>query len=294
MEQDGYRVRFEWGPSGLRRLAPVSDVVVIVDVLSFTTAVDVALGRGGAVLPYRWHDGGEQTYAAERDAVVAGQGAGAAWTLAPATLVDLPAGVRLVLPSPNGSALSFGAAEAGASTVLAGCLRNASAVGAAAGRLAGPDGIVSVIAAGERWNGATGPLRPALEDLLGAGAILAGLEARADRPPRASSPEARSSGVRSPEATSSEARSSGVRSSEVTSSGVRSPRLMSPEARIAIAAFEGARSEGVPALLHACGSGVEKAERGQSADVDLAADFDVSAVVPLLADAVFVDERAVG
>lgn len=274
MEQDGYRVRFEWGPSGLRRLAPVSDVVVIVDVLSFTTAVDVALGRGGEVLPYRWHDGGEQTYAAERDAVVAGQGAGAAWTLAPATLVDLPAGVRLVLPSPNGSALSFGAAEAGASTVLAGCLRNASAVGAAAGRLAGPDGIVSVIAAGERWNGATGPLRPALEDLIGAGAVLAGLGVRADRPPQAWPSEARSS--------------------EVRSSEVRSPGVMSPEARIAIAAFEGARSEGVPALLHACGSGVEKATRGESADVDLAADLDVSAVVPLLDGAVFVDERAVG
>lgn len=129
MDQDGHRVRFEWGPSGLRRLAPRSDVVVIVDVLSFTTAADVALGRGAAVLPYRWDDGGETAYAAEHDAVVAGQGSGAAWTLAPATLVDLPAGTRLVLPSPNGSALSFGAAEAGASTVLAGCLRNASGWG---------------------------------------------------------------------------------------------------------------------------------------------------------------------
>ena len=83
MDQDGHRVRFEWGPSGLRRLAPVSDVVVIVDVLSFTTAVDVALGRGATVLPYRWHDGGETAYAAEHDAVVAGQGSGAAWTPAP-------------------------------------------------------------------------------------------------------------------------------------------------------------------------------------------------------------------
>lgn len=32
-----------------------------------------------------------------------------------------------MLPSPNGSALAFGAAEAGASAVFADCLRNASA-----------------------------------------------------------------------------------------------------------------------------------------------------------------------
>lgn len=248
-EQRDFRVRFEWGPNGLRRLAPASDVVVIVDVLSFTTAVDVALGRGATVLPYRWHDGGEAAYATEHDAVVAGRGPAAAWTLAPATLVDLPAGTRLVLPSPNGSALSFGAAEAGASTVLAGCVRNASAVGAAAERLAGPDGVVSVIATGEQWNGVTGPLRPALEDLLGAGAVLAGLGGGAD---------------------------------------------LSPEARIAVAGFDAARAEGLADLLHACGSGVEKATKGQSADLDLAADHDVSAVVPLLAGVAFVDDRAPG
>lgn len=176
-DQDGWRWRFDWGPNGLRRLAPLVDVVVVVDVLRFTTAVDVAVARGAVVLPYRWNDGGAAAYAAEHDALLASKAVGptaaSPWSLSPVSLSAIPPGTRLVLPSPNGSALCFGATEAGATAVLAGCLRNASAVARVADELAGPDGAVAVIAAGERWNGATGPLRPALEDLLGAGAILA-------------------------------------------------------------------------------------------------------------------------
>jgi 2-phosphosulfolactate phosphatase len=83
-----------------------------------------------------------------------------------------------VLPSPNGSTCAILASEAGA-RVVAGCLRNAASVGAWADEANGP---VTVIACGEKWP--DGSLRPSLEDLLGAGAILA---AMAGNP----SPEAR-------------------------------------------------------------------------------------------------------
>lgn len=77
---------------------------------------------------------------------------------------------RLVLPSPNGSAI----ASATAGTVVAACLRNATAVARWLGfRLADSGTAVTVIAAGERWP--DGSLRPALEDLLGAGALLSAL-----------------------------------------------------------------------------------------------------------------------
>jgi 2-phosphosulfolactate phosphatase len=173
VRQRGFELRFEWGPDGLRTLAPDASAVVIVDVLRFTTAVSVAVGRGARVLPYRWADNGAEDFAAQHNAVLAGDRQEGDWSLSPTDLAKLTTGSRLVLPSPNGSALAFGARQhAPDAAVLAGCLRNASAVAAAAWAVGPP---VVVIAAGERWHDRTGPLRPAVEDLLGAGAVLRAL-----------------------------------------------------------------------------------------------------------------------
>ncbi|MGH9299801.1 MAG: 2-phosphosulfolactate phosphatase, partial [Acidimicrobiales bacterium] len=90
------------------------------------------------------------------------------WSLSPAALAIAPFTPRLVLPSPNGSAI----AAVARGVVVAACLRNASA--AARWILDSGFGTVEdpavVIAAGERWPDAS--LRPALEDQLGAGALL--------------------------------------------------------------------------------------------------------------------------
>jgi len=63
---------------------------------------------------------------------------------------------------------------------VAGCLRNAAAIASFVQTLGGP---VAVIACGERWP--DGSLRPAWEDLVGAGAVIAHL-------PEPRSPEAES------------------------------------------------------------------------------------------------------
>ena len=163
--------RCEWGTEGLAALAP-ADVTIIVDVLTFTTCVDVALGAGATILPYRWADPTAADYAAGNKAELAGKRRLARYSLAPESYVEAPAGLRCVLPSPNGASITL-EASARSAVLLAACLRNAEAVASAAERLGD---TVNVIACGERWQ--SGALRPALEDALGAGAVLAHLAGR--------------------------------------------------------------------------------------------------------------------
>lgn len=165
--QDAFDVRFEWGERGVVTHARTSDALVIVDVLSFGTAVDVAVARGAEVLPYRWGDESAASFAKERGAILAKRRGEGGYSLSPPSLAAVPKGTRLVLPSPNGSTLATLASEA---PTFAACFRNASAVARAAARL-GPR--VAVIASGERWH--DGSLRPAVEDLLAAGAVIAKL-----------------------------------------------------------------------------------------------------------------------
>ena len=168
--QDGFSVRFEWGPAGAEALAARVDVLVIVDVLSFTTAVDVAVARGARVYPYRYRDDSAAAFASSIGAVLAvgrhDVSTARPYSLSPASLAAIPPDTKLVLPSPNGSTISVLAADLG-TPILAGCLRNAATVAAAAharGR------VIGIIASGERWS--DGGLRPAFEDLVGAGAIV--------------------------------------------------------------------------------------------------------------------------
>jgi 2-phosphosulfolactate phosphatase len=161
-EQPSFDPRLAWASEGGTLLAGACPVLVVVDILRFTTAVEVAVAHGALVVPERWT--GRERHGPS--------------SLSPASLLGVAAGTRVALASPNGATVSLDLADAGA-VVLAGCLRNAPAVAAAARDLGGP---VGVVAAGERR--VDGSLRPAVEDLIGAGAILHALGGRP-------SPEAR-------------------------------------------------------------------------------------------------------
>jgi 2-phosphosulfolactate phosphatase len=160
-------VRFEWGPVGAA--AVPADVVVVVDVLRFSTTVERYVTAGVEVHPYRWRDDTAAAHALKIGAVLA-DGRRGRPSLSPVSVDQVGDAERVVLTSINGAMCTLAAADTGA-TVVAGCLRNASAVAAWA---AAQRGSVTVLACGERWED-DDSLRPAIEDLLGAGAILSGL-----------------------------------------------------------------------------------------------------------------------
>jgi 2-phosphosulfolactate phosphatase len=162
-------VRLEWGPQGLRMLSEMSDCVVIVDVLSFSTSVVVAVGRGAAVWPHSGHERAEELARAIGATLVRGRNMREGRTLSPASLLEVHDGERLIMPSDNGSVISHAALMSGL-TVVAGSIRNATAV---ARWLTCRFDTVGLVPAGEQW--ADGSMRVCYEDLVGAGAIAARL-----------------------------------------------------------------------------------------------------------------------
>ena len=240
--QSGSAVRFEWGLTGAVAVADGAAVAVVIDVLSFTTTVCVAVDAGIEVFPYRFRDATAASFAASRGAVLAvgRREAGATGvSLSPLSIQQAPPdgplhrSGRLVLPSPNGSAIAR--QLGGTIPVVAACLRNAAAVAAWITRTA-PRGPVAIIAAGERWPGDL--LRPAVEDMWGAGAVISGLVA----------------------------------------AGVTD---LSPEAGATVAAFT-AVAGSLRAALADCASGRELEADGFGAEIPVAADLNVSTAVPLL------------
>ena len=175
--QQDRAVRHEWGLAGAMAITAGADVAVLVDVLSFTTTVSVAVDRGIAVLPYPWADDTAEAFARSHDALLA-VGRSAALhgqvSLSPSTVRGAePVPTRVVMPSPNGSTIAARLQPAPA-VLIAACLRNAEAVaGWIAAHLAPASARIAVVSAGERWP--DGSLRPAVEDLWGAGAVLAAL-----------------------------------------------------------------------------------------------------------------------
>lgn len=168
-QQSGFTVCFEWGAVGLERLLASCHQVVIVDALSFTTCVSVAVDVGAIVFPFPWKDHRAAEFACREKAILAGsRKGGSSLSLSPVSLKALRPSDRLVLPSPNGSQLCT---QTGSKPTIAACLRNACAVGGYVNALGGR---TLVVAAGERWP-IDGSLRLAWEDFIVAGAVISSL-----------------------------------------------------------------------------------------------------------------------
>ena len=236
--QAAYAVRFDWGPTGAGAIAEGADVAVVVDVLSFTTTLTVAVERGIEVWPFPWKDERAPAYAEERDAALA-VGRRAAREAA---------GGR-DQPQPRRHGPPHGCLETGAPVAqrVEDLCRSRRRRGRGGRRLPpqphggrpqpqrdrhGRGGR-----RGERWP--DGSLRPCAEDLWGAGATIAAL----------------------------------------VDLGATD---LSPEARVAEAAFRAVAGD-VPAQLRDCAGGRELTAAGFGPDVAVAAELDVTDVVPVLA-----------
>jgi 2-phosphosulfolactate phosphatase len=195
--QQPWRCRLEWGRRGAAAATARDDVIVVVDSLSFSTAVATALHCG--VIVYPCLPGDKERLAREVGAELAVRRQDVPekgrFSLSPATFLSSEPGARVVLDSPNGAACCV-AARTGPCVVV-GSLVNARAVAhVVSARLAGGNQAVTVLACGERWlTPVEGEdLRFAIEDWLGAGAILSHLDH--DKSPEAQACEATFRGLR--------------------------------------------------------------------------------------------------
>ncbi len=175
--EDSYRCRLDWGWDGVRRAAARGDVVVVVDTLSFSTTAVTAVQHGGIIYPCASQEQAArvaQQVGAELAVMRKEVPAKGRFSLSPITYLALEAGSRVAISSPNGATCCGYGAQA--PVLLVGTLLNAQAVATTLSSLLEqkPALNATIIACGERWRipSEDGSLRFAVEDYLGAGAIL--------------------------------------------------------------------------------------------------------------------------
>lgn len=238
-------IHVEWGSSGAALAADRGDVVVIVDVLSFSTSIVEITARGGSAIVLAPEQiaarGGRDAVADELGAVVVSRTRTTdELSLSPASLQSMPSGTRIVVTSLNGARCV--AAAAAAPVTLVAALTNRAAAARRIDELL-TEGVASrctVVPCAETWTAAhpaapapTRTLRPSIEDQLGAGAVVASLPGR----------------------------------------------RRSVEAQVSVDVFRGRRGR-LSAALHRTVSGRELIANGFALDVELAARLDVHDVVP--------------
>lgn len=173
--QDRHRCRLEWGHRGAKAAADRGDILVVVDVLSFSTTVATAAHHGVVIYPSLTRD---KFHLAER------VGAEVAFrrhevpklgrfSLSPRTFVGADRGTKVVLESLNGATCCILGKPC--PHIVIGCLNNARAIAENVnGLLEFTERGVTILACGERWQTRFDDeqLRMAVEDYLGAGAII--------------------------------------------------------------------------------------------------------------------------
>lgn len=181
-DQAPFEIKVEWGQRGARAASDRGDIVIIVDVLSFSSTVVTAVDYGAEIYPYPTPINESAKEFAETI------GANIVWgraesikyrghSLTPMSFTYADKGQKFVMCSLNGAACTLIASKVPA--LLIGCSLNASATANKANLLRTELGInITVVPCGEKWSDALeneNMLRPSIEDYLGAGIILSKL-----------------------------------------------------------------------------------------------------------------------
>ncbi|MEK7432790.1 MAG: 2-phosphosulfolactate phosphatase [Cyanobacteriota bacterium] len=165
--QKEYNIKCEWGFNGLNSLLSYSDIIIIIDILSFSTCIDIVMSKNSTAYPYKYNDESSISFAKFINAELAKKRSKNEISLSPYSLLNLKENSKIVLPSPNGSELSLSTKN---KTTFCACFRNYKAVAKKALEL---DENITIICAGERWGNSE--LRVSIEDLIGAGAVISEL-----------------------------------------------------------------------------------------------------------------------
>jgi 2-phosphosulfolactate phosphatase len=165
-----------WGTDGVQAASQRGDLIVIVDVLRFSSTVTTAIANGFTIIPAANRDAA-QRLAERTGGAISGKSGIARYSLSPLDYLNPKETGEVVLVSPNGAAC---ASLIGArSTGFIGCFLNARALARTVRALAESDRRdVAVVAAGEvkeDGDGDSGQRRFAIEDYLGSGIVLSEL-----------------------------------------------------------------------------------------------------------------------
>ncbi len=157
------------GIDGLSYYGAFYAAIVVVDVLTFCTTVDIAISKDSTIIPTALEDDSLLRPLAEKqNAILAGKRGNIGITLSPASMQSLQPKQKILLPSLNGSPL-INLASKFTKPVFTGCLRNSEALA----KLLMKKHYFPIlfVAAGEKFPNRT--LRPSIEDYWGVGSILA-------------------------------------------------------------------------------------------------------------------------
>lgn len=182
-DQSPYEIKVDWGIRGAKEAAIREEILIIVDVLSFSSTVIAAMENEALIHPFpppinekakKYADQlGADLVVGRAEAIKTGK-----HSLSPNSFKADDRGKLYVLCSLNGAACVEAAKKVPG--LLMGSLRNAQAVAEAALELKKKTGKpITIIPCGERWENVSADeneLRPAIEDYLGAGAIISSLE----------------------------------------------------------------------------------------------------------------------